>query len=42
MKRFILVVISCTFLVALISGYSFARTDNGMKDEQKGRCSNRE
>jgi hypothetical protein len=37
MKRFILVVISCTFLVALISGYSFARTDNGMKDEQKGK-----
>ena len=37
MKRFILVVISCTFLVALISGYSFAQTDNGMKDEQKGK-----
>jgi len=37
MKRFILVVISCTFLVVLISGYSFAQTDNGMKDEQKGK-----
>lgn len=37
MKRFILVVISCTFLVALTSGYSFAQTDNGVKDEQKGK-----
>ena len=36
MKRFILVVISCAFVVALTSGYSFAQTDNTMKDEQKG------
>ena len=36
MKRYILVVISCIFVVALTSGYSFAQTDNGMKDEQKG------
>lgn len=36
MKRFILVVISCIFVVALIGRYSFAQTDSGMKGEQKG------
>jgi DNA polymerase III gamma/tau subunit len=36
MKRFISVIISCVFFVALTSGYSFAQMDNGMKDEQKG------
>ena len=36
MKRFILVVISCVFVVTLTCLYSFAQTDNGMKDEQKG------
>src|SRR5450756_488889 len=36
MKRFILVAISCVFVVTLTCLYSFAQTDNGMKDEQKG------
>ena len=36
MKRFILVVISCVFVVALTGRYSFAQTDSGMKGEQKG------
>ena len=36
MKRFILVVISCIFVVALTGRYSFAQTDSGMKGEQKG------
>lgn len=36
MKRFILVVIGCIFVVTLTGGYSFAQTDNAMKDEQKG------
>jgi hypothetical protein len=36
MKRFILVVISCIFVVALTGRYSFAQTVSGMKDEQKG------
>ncbi len=36
MKRFILVVISCIFVVALTGQYSFAQTDSGMKGEQKG------
>src|SRR4030043_846658 len=35
-KRFILVVISCIFIVALTGRYSFAQTDSGMKGEQKG------
>jgi len=33
MKRFILVAISCVFVVTLTCLYSFAQTDNGMKDE---------
>ena len=36
MKRYILVVISCIFVVALTGRYSFAQTDSGMKGEQKG------
>src|SRR5664280_1995969 len=36
MKRFILVIISCVFVVTLTCLYSIAQTDNGMKDEQKG------
>ena len=36
MKRFILVVISCIFVVTLTGQYSFAQTDSGMKGEQKG------
>jgi hypothetical protein len=36
MKRFILVVISCIFVMALTGRYSFAQTDSGMKGEQKG------
>ena len=36
MKRFILVVISCIFVVALTGRHSFAQTDSGMKGEQKG------
>jgi len=36
MKRFILVVISCIFVVALTGRYSFAQPDSGMKGEQKG------
>src|SRR4030042_6539805 len=36
MKRFILVVIGCIFVVALTGLYSFAQTDSGMKSEQKG------
>lgn len=36
MKRFTLVVISCIFVVAFTGSYSFAQTDSGMKDEQKG------
>src|SRR3990172_2374573 len=36
MKRFILVVISRIFVVALTGRYSFAQTDSGMKGEQKG------
>ena len=36
MKRFILVLISCIFVVALTGRYSFAQTDSGMKGEQKG------
>ncbi|MDI6742883.1 MAG: hypothetical protein QMD11_09090 [Smithella sp.] len=36
MKRFILVVISFIFVVTLTSGYSFAQTDNAMKDEHLG------
>src|ERR1035437_5472363 len=36
MKRFILVAISCVFVVTLTCLYSFAQTDNAMKDEQKG------
>jgi hypothetical protein len=36
MKRFILVVISCIFFVALTGLQSFAQTENDMKDEQKG------
>lgn len=35
MKRFILVVISCIFVVALTGRYSFAQTDSGMKNDQK-------
>lgn len=35
MKRFILVVISCIFVVALTGRYSFAQTDSGMKGEMK-------
>src|SRR4030042_459717 len=36
MERFILVVISCIFVVALTGRYSFAQTDSGMTGEQKG------
>jgi len=36
MKKFILVVICCIFVVALTGRYSFAQTTSGMKDEQKG------
>src|SRR5664280_2978860 len=36
MKRFILVIISCVFVVTLTCLYSIAQTDNGMKEEQKG------
>ena len=36
MKRLILVVISCIFVVTLTGRYSFAQTDSGMKSEQKG------
>ena len=36
MKRFVLVVTSCIFVVALTGRYSFAQTDSGMKGEQKG------
>ena len=36
MKRLILVVISCIFIVGLTGRYSFAQTDSGMKGEQKG------
>src|SRR5664280_13778 len=36
MKRFILVIISCVFVVTLTCLYSIAQTDNGMKDEPKG------
>src|SRR4030042_243619 len=36
MKRFILVVISCIFVVVLTGRYSFAQMDSGMKGEQKG------
>src|SRR4030042_4246237 len=36
MKRFILVVISCIFVVTLTGRGSFAQTDSGMKGEQKG------
>jgi len=36
MKRFILVVISCIFVVALTGRYSFAQMDSSMKGEQKG------
>ena len=36
MKRFILVIISCVFVVTLTCLYSIAQMDNGMKDEQKG------
>jgi hypothetical protein len=35
MKRFILVVISCAFVVALTGVYSFAQKDSCMNDEQK-------
>src|SRR4030042_5962114 len=35
MKRFILVVIGCIFVVALTGKYSFAQTDSGMKGEMK-------
>ena len=35
MKRFILVVISCIFVVTLTGHYSFAQTDSGMKEEIK-------
>ena len=35
MKRFILVVISFIFVVALTSGYSFAQTDNSMKMDEE-------
>ena len=36
MKSFILVVISCIFVVALTGRYSFSQTEGGMKGEQKG------
>src|SRR4030066_985534 len=36
MKRFILVVISCIFVVTLTGRGSVAQTDSGMKGEQKG------
>ena len=36
MKRLILVVISCIFVVTLTGRGSFAQTDSGMKGEQKG------
>jgi len=36
MKRFLLVVISCVFVVGLTGRHSFAQTDSGMKPEQKG------
>ena len=36
MKRFILVAISCIFVLVLTGRYSFAQTDSGMKSEQKG------
>ena len=35
MQRFILVVISCIFVVAWTGRYSFAQTDSGIKGEQK-------
>jgi hypothetical protein len=35
MKRFILFVISCIFVVALTGRYSFSQTESGMKGEQK-------
>ena len=35
MKRFILVVISCIFVVVLTGWYSFAQMDSGMKGEMK-------
>ena len=36
MKRFILVVISCIFVVALTGWYGFVQMDSGLKGEQKG------
>ncbi len=36
MKKIILIVISCVFVVTLTCVYSFAQMDKGMKDEQKG------
>lgn len=36
MKRFILIVISCVFVVTLTCAYSFAQMDKCMKDVQKG------
>src|SRR4030067_65505 len=36
MKRFILIVISCVFVVALTGRGSFAPTDSGMEGGQKG------
>ena len=35
MKRFILVVISCIFVLVLTGRYSFAQTDTDMKDDKK-------
>jgi len=35
MKRFILILISCIFIVVLTGRYSFAQTDSGMKGEMK-------
>ncbi len=35
MKRFILVAVSCVFVLVLTSWYSFARTNNGMNYEHK-------
>jgi hypothetical protein len=35
MKKFMLVVMSCFFVVALTGRYGFAQTDSGMKGEQK-------
>ncbi len=36
MKRLILIVISCIFVVALTGRNIFAQMDSGMKGEQKG------